>query len=241
MKDNYTHLICILDRSGSMAPVATDAIGGFNQWLAEQQKLPGTASLTLNLFNHTEQRRHYADIQTVRPLNAETYVPDGFTALLDAVGGTIDYVGKLFTDKPETERPQGVLCMILTDGHENHSKEYTLATVKEKIEHQRAHYNWEFVFLGVGLEQFAVEKFTSQIGIAAGMVGTYTTSDPASNRAAWQSLGNATQSFRGSGIITPDWQVPVPDSTADAANVKPDSVTDEEWEKLRTTGRVPAP
>ncbi len=148
MNDNLSEIVCIVDRSGSMQTIVDDAIGGFNAFLQEQKDAPGEATLTLALFNHEYQLLHdNVDIQDVPLLNATTYRPGGMTALLDAVGRTIDAVGERLAATPERMRPAKVIVAILTDGLENSSKEYSLAKVAQMIEHQRDMYSWEFIFL----------------------------------------------------------------------------------------------
>jgi Mg-chelatase subunit ChlD len=148
-----TQIAFILDRSGSMGSMAQEAIGGFNAFLKEQQKEKGEARLSLILFDHeytpvVENR----PIEEVRPLNAKSYEPRGMTALLDAMGRTIDDLGKQLAEMPERERPGTVIVVTLTDGLENSSQEYTYDRLGEMIEHQKDAYNWEFLFLGSNLE-----------------------------------------------------------------------------------------
>jgi uncharacterized protein YegL len=120
MKENLTELVFILDRSGSMGTMAKEAIGGFNAFLEEQKKLPGEAKLTLALFDHQYSLVcNGKDIKDVEPLDDKTYVPRGTTALLDAIGRTIDDVGSRLSATTEAERPSKILVAILTDGQEN--------------------------------------------------------------------------------------------------------------------------
>lgn len=148
MNNNLVHVACVIDRSGSMSSVRSDAIGGFNTFLEEQKKGPGEAVLTLVLFDHEYQVVHDAvPVASVAPLDETTYVPRGTTALLDAIGRMIDDLGARLAAMPEEERPAGVIVAILTDGAENASMEYSHARVAEMIEHQRTVYNWSFVFL----------------------------------------------------------------------------------------------
>ena len=154
---NSTEIICVIDRSGSMAQIRDDAIGGFNTFLAEQQKLPGQAKLTLVLFDHEFQVLHDGvDIQQVRELNHQTYTPRGTTALLDAIGHSMDLVGKRLEQIPEQQRPATVVMAILTDGQENSSKGYSHDQISSMIKHQKEVYAWEFVFLAADQEAFAV-------------------------------------------------------------------------------------
>lgn len=156
MKPNLAEIVCIVDRSGSMNAIREDAIGGFNSFLDEQKEQPGEARLTLVLFNHDYELVHEArDIQDVKHLDKDTYVPQGTTALLDAMGRTIDDVGNRLAETPEGERPSAVIVSILTDGLENASSDYTRARVRQMVEHQQEKYSWQFVYLGANVDAFA--------------------------------------------------------------------------------------
>jgi hypothetical protein len=155
MKEGLSAIICIIDRSGSMELIKTDAIGGFNAFLEEQKKLPGEATLTYVQFNHEfEVILENKPLQEVEPITENEYQPAGMTALLDAVGKTIDAAGKRLAAMPEKQRPENVIVAILTDGHENASKTYSLSDVKERITHQKENYAWEFIFLGANQDAF---------------------------------------------------------------------------------------
>lgn len=149
MKKDLTEIVICLDESGSMGSVVTDTIGGFNVFLETHQKLPGEAKLTLVKFD-TKYEIVYngVDIKKIPVLNNKTYSPGGMTALNDAVGKTIDEVGRRLATTSEDERPEKVIFMVLTDGEENSSHEYTKEQIKEKTEHQKNTYQWEFVFIG---------------------------------------------------------------------------------------------
>jgi uncharacterized protein YegL len=156
MKEQLSDIICIVDRSGSMAQITSDAIGGFNTFLQAQKEEPGEARLSLVLFDHEYLLVHDAvPIATVPPLTGETYVPRGTTALLDAIGRTIAAVGERLAATPEPERPGKVIVAILTDGLENASREYTHERISEMIRHQREEYAWEFVFLAANQDAIA--------------------------------------------------------------------------------------
>ena len=149
MKKDLTELIVLIDESGSMGSVVGDTIGGFNTFLETHQKLPGEAKLTLVKFDTKYEIVHNGvEVRKVEPLTTKTYKPGGMTALLDAVGKTIDEVGRRLADTPENEKPEKVIFMVLTDGEENSSREYTKEQVKEKTEHQTNNYQWEFIFIG---------------------------------------------------------------------------------------------
>ena len=143
-KPNYTHLTLVVDRSGSMESIRDDAQGGINTLLTEQFAEDGELTVTLVEFDTT--------IDTVVRMTdtAPTYtlVPRGSTALLDAVGGEIVRTGENLTALSDEQKPEQVLFVVVTDGHENASVEYQLEAVRNLITQQRDQYNWAFQFLG---------------------------------------------------------------------------------------------
>lgn len=156
MKAGFTEIVCIIDRSGSMMSLRSDAVGGMNSFLNEQKNVPGDANLTLVFFNHDYQVIYNAKpLADVPPVAEADYVPQGTTALLDAVGRTIDDVGERLANTPEDQRPQQVVVAILTDGLENASKDYTRQRVADMIQHQQEKYGWEFLFLAANMDAFA--------------------------------------------------------------------------------------
>lgn len=148
MNMDLVEVACVVDRSGSMESICSDAIGGFNSFLAGQKAQPDSARFTLVLFDHEYSLIHNgSDIQVVEPLNGKTFVPRGSTALLDAIGRTIDDMGERLNRTPEEERPGKVILAILTDGQENASQDYSVEKVGEMLRHQQEKYQWEVVFL----------------------------------------------------------------------------------------------
>lgn len=149
MKQGLTDITIILDRSGSMSSVKDDTIGGFNEFLKTQKAAPGEAKVSLFQFD-TEYEAVYEgkNIQDAPELTIETFVPRGGTALLDAIGRTINANGARFSTMSEEERPEKVVVVILTDGEENSSKEFTTREINALVSHQKDIYKWEFVFLG---------------------------------------------------------------------------------------------
>jgi uncharacterized protein YegL len=142
-----------------MGTLMTDVLGGFNEFVKQQKALPGEATLTLVQFDNDYEVLHDAiDIQNVPPLTRDVCFANGSTALLDAIGVTINSVGQKIAAMSESERPSKVLVSIYTDGQENASHEFTLDKIKEMIKTQRETYSWEFTFTGVGLESFAAEQ-----------------------------------------------------------------------------------
>lgn len=159
MDMELTELVFVLDESGSMNSVRYDTIGGFNRFIEDQKKIPGKANITLITFNSDSIVKYFSiPIENLKPLTAETYMPGGMTALYDAVGMGIDKLGKKLSETPEEKRPSKVLFVILTDGEENHSKEYTIHKIQEMIKHQTEVYNWEFMFLGANINVQEVSR-----------------------------------------------------------------------------------
>lgn len=156
MKKGLSEIICVIDRSGSMQAIVNDAIGGFNIFLEKQKKLPGEANLTFIQFDTEYETIHEnKPLQDVPALNNDTYLPRGMTALLDAIGKTIDDTGRRLKNMPEESRPEKVIIAILTDGEENSSRKYSLNKVKEMVTTQKDNYNWEFIYLGANQDSFA--------------------------------------------------------------------------------------
>lgn len=154
--EDCVEIVCVVDKSGSMASRAADAIGGFNAFLEKQKKLPGRARFTLALFDSPGNYHLVHDgveLQEVAGLTVDTYVPGGNTALLDAVGETLTAMKKRLGDR----KPKDVIFMVLTDGEENSSREYTLRGVRAMIE-ERARSGWEFHYLGADVDGFAAAQ-----------------------------------------------------------------------------------
>jgi uncharacterized protein YegL len=148
MNQNLTEIAFILDRSGSMAALADEAIGAFNSFLNVQKEQPGERRFTLAIFDHEYGLEHDGkNVQEVPELNRGTYTPRGTTALLDAIGRTLDHIGQKLSKTPEEDRPAKVIVAILTDGLDNASRDYSKAKVDEMIQHQRDRYAWNFQFL----------------------------------------------------------------------------------------------
>jgi uncharacterized protein YegL len=149
MKDNLTELIFILDRSGSMSHLVSETINGFNATIEKQKQEDGEALVTVVLFDDKYEVLHDGvDIKSIPVLTGAQYFVRGYTALLDAIGRTINTVGTRLKNTPEDERPSKVLLIITTDGQENSSHEFTQDQVRLMIEHQKTKYNWEVLFIG---------------------------------------------------------------------------------------------
>jgi uncharacterized protein YegL len=171
MKQGLTELIFILDRSGSMGGLEADTIGGYNSLLTKQKAIPGECRITTVLFSHSAELLHdRTDLQAVSLLTDADYRVGGSTALLDAIGSTLNKIGNAIKHTAEDFRPEKVLVAIITDGEENASRYYGSDQVKHMIKRQQDKYGWEFLFLGANID--AVET-ASRYGIRAERASRY--------------------------------------------------------------------
>ena len=193
MNDNLTEIVMVLDRSGSMEAVKSDMIGGINNFVKEQKECEGEANFTLAQFD-TEYEILYdgTKIQDVGPLEL---VPRGCTALLDAIGRTINVTKDRLDKLDEDAKPSKVLFTVVTDGHENSSHEFTKAKILAMITKQKDEQKWEFVFLGAN--QDAIDE-GGQIGIGVNQSLTYAPTGQGV-QAAFASLSCNATSYRTSG------------------------------------------
>ena len=171
MKQGLTELVFILDRSGSMAGLEADTIGGFNGMIEKQRKEPGEAVVSTVLFSDAAEVLHdRVDIGRVEPMTDAQYFVRGCTALLDAIGGAIHHIGNIHKYARQEDRPEKTIFVITTDGMENASRRYSSDRVKAMIERQKTKYGWEFLFLGANID--AVET-AARYGIAEDRAVTY--------------------------------------------------------------------
>ncbi len=161
MKKDFTEIVFILDRSGSMSGLEKDTIGGFNSLIEKQKKEQGQCVVSTVLFDYESQVIHdRVDITKVQPLTDREYFARGSTALLDAVGGAIHHIGNVHKYARREDRPEKTLFVITTDGMENASRRYTFEKVKQMVERQKEKYGWEFMFLGANIDAMeAAESF----------------------------------------------------------------------------------
>ena len=153
MKKGLTELVFILDKSGSMSGLEKDTIGGYNSMLAKQKNVQGDCHITTVLFDNNYELLHdRIDIRAVSPITEKEYQVGGSTALLDAIGSTINKIGNAQKHTAEEYRAEKVMFVIITDGEENSSREYSAEKVKSQIERQKSKYNWEFIFLGANID-----------------------------------------------------------------------------------------
>lgn len=154
MKAGYTDIASILDRSGSMSRIKTDTEGGYNSFMDEQKKVPGEC--TSSLYQFDSKYEVVYENTPISEVPALILTPRGNTALLDAIGRTVEALGAKYAAMAEEDRPENVILLIMTDGEENASHEYTLDMVKSMLEHQQEVYNWKVIYLGANQDAIAV-------------------------------------------------------------------------------------
>ena len=153
MKKNLTEMVFILDRSGSMAGLEDDTIGGFNGMIERQKEADGEALVSTILFSNASTVIHdRVDLRKIEPLTSRQYYVGGCTALIDAIGGAIHHIGNVHKYAREEDRPEHTIFVITTDGMENASHCYTSNEVKAMVRRQKEQYGWEFLFLGANID-----------------------------------------------------------------------------------------
>lgn len=161
MKSNLLHICFVLDESGSMYNSVDDVIGGFQKLIDEQKgEKNGECIISLYRFSDTVKKDYIG--KPVNEVPRLTYSPGGCTAMNDGIGTAIDEIGKWLSDMDESDRPSKNMIVIMTDGQENASMEYSFDTVKEKIKHQEEKYSWTFVYMGTNLKDL---KDANRLGI----------------------------------------------------------------------------
>lgn len=190
---SLAEIAVILDRSGSMQSIASDAIGGFNVFVEAQAQVPGEARLSLVLFDD-QYEVPFKSIPPVEmpPLTSATYIPRGSTALLDAIGRTVKKMTTSFAARPVEKRPGKVIIAILTDGQENASTKYTQAHIADLIAEKRAQ-GWEFLFLAANQDAIAT---AARYNIAREDAASYTAT-PAGTNAVFHEMSARVSRKRG--------------------------------------------
>ncbi len=198
MKKGLTELVFILDKSGSMSGLESDTIGGFNSMLAKQKAVEGECFVTTVLFDNEYELVHdRIDIKAISPMTDREYQVGGTTALLDAIGKTINKISNAQKHTAEEYRAEKVMFVIITDGLENSSREYSADKVKALIERQKEKYAWEFVFLGANID--AVET-AGKFGISADRAMDYLADSEGTNL-NFKMISQAVATFRKSGKV----------------------------------------
>ena len=203
MKKNLTELVFILDRSGSMAGLEKDTIGGFNAMIEKQKAEEGEAYISTVLFdNYSEVIHDRVALSDVPKLTEKEYYVRGCTALLDAVGGAIHHIGNVHKYAREEDRPEKTLFVITTDGMENASRRYSYEKVREMITRQKEKYGWEFLFLGANIY---AAKEAARFGIDADRAADYH-ADTQGTAVIYEAMSDVVYSVRASRPVEAGWK-----------------------------------
>ena len=198
MKKGLTELVFILDKSGSMSGLESDTIGGYNSMLKKQQSIEGECHITTVLFdNYYELLHDRIDIKAVSLITEKEYQVGGSTALLDAIGNTIHKIGNAQKHTAENYRAEKVMFVIITDGEENSSREYSVEKVKAQIERQKAKFGWEFIFLGANIDAVQTAR---RFGIAPDRAIDYL-ADSEGTELNFKVMASAVATFREAGTV----------------------------------------
>ena len=198
MKKNLTELVFILDKSGSMGGLEKDTIGGFNAMLDKQKAVDGDCRITTVLFDNRYELLHdRIDIRAVSRMTEKEYCVGGSTALLDAIGQTINKLAGVQKSTAEEYRAEKVMFVIITDGEENASREYSQQKIKAMIEHERDKYGWEFIFLGANIDAVTT---AGSFGIQADRAVDYVP-DSVGTELNFKAMSETVASFRATGAV----------------------------------------
>ena len=201
-KNNTTELVFIIDRSGSMAGLEEDTVGGFNAMIGKQKKKDGLCLVTTVFFDNESEIIHdRIRLEDVPEMEDEYYVR-GCTALLDAVGKTIEHIGNIHKYARPEDVPANTIFIITTDGMENASHKFTKDKVKKMIERQKKKYGWEFIFIGANIDAVNV---AAGIGIGADRAANYH-ADSRGTRVNYEAMSKAVFSMREAGAIPDNWK-----------------------------------
>lgn len=188
-----TEIAIILDRSGSMGSIKSAMVDGFEKFMSDQRQIPDPCTVSLYQFdNIVETVYEEKPISDVMTLDLH---PRDWTALYDAMGYAINAIGRRLAAKPEDKRPGKVIVLVVTDGLENCSKEFTQPRIAELVTQQREKYNWQFAFLGANIDSFAVGK---AVGVAPAATSNFEASKSGVNH-MYNLVGASVMSYRSSG------------------------------------------
>ena len=206
MNNNLTEIVFILDRSGSMAGLEDDTVGGFNAMVEKQKKEPGEALLSAVLFSD-DSRVLYdrTDIRKVEPMTDRQYRVGGCTALLDAIGGAVRHIANVHKYAREEDRPGKTIFVITTDGMENASRAYSYDEVRRMVKHEQEKYGWEFLFLGANMDAISAAR---SFGIREDRAVRYRC-DGAGTALNYSVVSETVARVRRRESIEPDWSAPI--------------------------------
>ena len=202
IKNGITELVFILDRSGSMAGLESDTIGGFNAMVEKQKKQDGECYVSTVLFDDVSEVLHdRVKLEDIKPMTDNEYTVRGCTALIDAIGGAIHHIGNIHKYARKEDVPEHTVFIITTDGMENASRKYSSDRVKAMIERQKEQYGWEFLFIGANID--AVET-AAQYGISKDRAVNYN-ADGVGTHILYESVSAVVGNVRANKCIEKDW------------------------------------
>lgn len=202
IKNNVTELVFILDRSGSMAGLEGDTIGGFNSLINKQKKQDGECYVSTVLFDDQSEVLHdRVKLDEIVPMTEDDYFVRGCTALIDAIGGAIHHIGNIHKYARPEDVPEHTMFVIITDGQENASHKYTSDKVKQMVERQKEKYGWEFLFIGANIDSVETAR---HYGIKADRAVNYH-ADKAGTRVLYDTVAEAVCCMRADAPVGADW------------------------------------
>ena len=202
MKNNLTELVFILDRSGSMAGLESDTIGGFNSLIEKQRKQDGECYVSTILFDHVSEVLHdRVKLSEVDKLTENDYMVRGATALIDAIGGAIHHIGNVHKYARPEDVPEYTMFVIMTDGMENASRRYSSDKVKRMIEHEKEKYGWEFLFIGANIDSVETAR---HFGIGAERSVNYH-ADSQGTAVVFKTVSETVCNMRANVPLAPSW------------------------------------
>ena len=202
MKNNITELVFILDRSGSMAGLESDTIGGFNSLIEKQRKQDGECYVSTIIFDHVSEVLHdRVKLSEINKLTENDYTVRGATALIDAIGGAIHHIGNVHKYARPEDVPEHTMFVIMTDGMENASRRYSRDKVKRMIEHEKEKYGWEFLFIGANIDSVETAR---HFGIGADRSVNYH-ADSQGTAIVFETVSETVCNMRANVPLAPSW------------------------------------
>ena len=206
MNSNLTELVFILDRSGSMAGLESDTIGGFNAMLERQKKGEGSVLVSAVLFSDSSRVLYdRVTLEKIEPMTDRQYRVGGCTALLDAIGGAVHHIGNVHKYAREEDRPGKTVFVITTDGMENASRMYSYDKVRRMVSHEQEKYGWEFLFLGANMDAISAAR---SFGIREDRAVRYR-GDSEGTRLNYEVVGETIVRYRREREIGSGWSAPI--------------------------------
>lgn len=202
MKNNITELVFILDRSGSMAGLESDTIGGFNSLIEKQRGQNGECYVSTVLFDNVSEVLHdRIGLSEVPKMTGSDYTVRGCTALIDAIGGAIHHIGNIHKYARPEDVPEHTMFVITTDGMENASRRYSSDEVKKMVERQKEKYGWEFLFIGANIDAVETAK---HFGIGADRAVNYN-ADSRGTEILFDTVSETVCCMRANQPLAADW------------------------------------